>query len=94
MVFDNHSTNAAGQSPQPVEDGIRIEAGSAVGHPFDGRNVELDFVFARQETDQGRIEARLFGDLQFVVVLAGPPGQRHCCEQDRRSELFGYPGRR
>ncbi len=83
VVFDVGAVDRLDQGAEAVQDRLRIVPGRAVGHPGHGVDVEDDPVDGLQVPDQGGVDPGLFGELQFVVVLAGAHGQGNGGEHDR-----------
>ena len=82
VVLDLGAVDGLDESAQAVEDRLGIKPGGAVRHAGDSVDVEDDPVDGLQVPDQGRVDPGLFGELQFVVVLArahreGDRGQHH-----------------
>jgi hypothetical protein len=77
------------QRRQPVQYGLRVEPGGAVGEPGDGVDVEDNAVNVLQVPYQRGVDVGLLGQLQFVVVLAGTDGEGNRREHHRRGDALG-----
>ena len=90
VVLDLGAVDGLDERAQAVEDRLGIKPGGAVRHAGDSVDVEDDPVDGLQVPDQGRVDPGLFGELQFVVVLARAHGEGDGGQHDRGGHPLGF----
>ena len=90
VVFDLGAVDRLDEGAKAVEDRLRIKPGGAVSHAGDGVDVEDDPVDGLQVPDQRRVDLGLFGQLQFVVVLALPDRQGDGGQHNGGGDPLGF----